>query len=189
MIGGELVLGLIPARGGSKRLANKNLSTVGGRTLVALAVECAKAVPEIDIVAVSTNVSDIALEAFQCGALVIPRPGDLALDDSTTEDAVAHARALLSAPWVVVLQPTSPLRTPQMVSSLLNHPELLRHGRGWTSSVGRKPDGVAYAQNWTHRAESLSGGRAGAVLMIQPCIDIDTVEDLLEARRIYEGED
>jgi CMP-N,N'-diacetyllegionaminic acid synthase len=109
------ILALIPARGGSKGLRRKNLRLVLGKSLVAHAIEAATASRQVTDVAVSTEDADIATEARRLGARVIDRPAALA-SDSAQNDAVAiHALESLGAAHhpdvLLLLQPTSPLRT------------------------------------------------------------------------------
>lgn len=105
------VVALIPARGGSKRLSGKNLTTVGGRSLVARAAEVAQGVTQISVVVVSTDEDAIAHEAEANGAGIDRRPEWLGADDTSTDEVVhdfleRHSEVSI----VVVLQPTSPLR-------------------------------------------------------------------------------
>ena len=102
---------VIPARGGSKGVPLKNLQAVGGRSLVARAVEAC--LPAVDLVVVSTDHEQIAAEARAAGARVVERPAALSGDTATSESAVLHALdALLPEgvdPQVTVLvQATSP---------------------------------------------------------------------------------
>jgi len=82
---------IIPARGGSKGIHNKNLSTVGGRSLIEIGVSTCMGAKEVSKVFVSTDHSGIMLEAKRFGANVIERPADLASDTSSSESALLHA--------------------------------------------------------------------------------------------------
>lgn len=111
------ILGLILARGGSKRLPGKNVRPLAGKPLVAWSVEAARACPAIHDVVVSTDDVAIADAARQAGARVpFLRPPALAADSSTSADAALHALAFLreqegcSYDAVILLEPTSPLR-------------------------------------------------------------------------------
>jgi CMP-N-acetylneuraminic acid synthetase len=104
------VVGLIPARGGSKSIPGKNLADVGGKSLLAWAYEAARGATSLSRVVVSTDDDAIADAAAALGADVLRRPSELAADDSPMLDVVVHAAAELSAETVAVLQPTSPLR-------------------------------------------------------------------------------
>ena len=107
------VVAVIPARGGSKGVPGKNLSHVGGRSLVARAVDACRASAAIDAVYVSTDDRVIAYAAEQAGAAVIHRPAELSGDTATSESALLHALTEIAAhdaePGVLVfVQCTSP---------------------------------------------------------------------------------
>jgi YrbI family 3-deoxy-D-manno-octulosonate 8-phosphate phosphatase len=106
----QLVVAVIPARGGSKGLPGKNLAPVAGRPLVARAVHAAAAALHVDRVVVSTDDPLIADAARDAGAEVIERPAELAGDTATSESAVLHAIDVTAphADVVVLVQSTSP---------------------------------------------------------------------------------
>lgn len=120
------VLGLICARGGSKGVPGKNIKEFCGKPLIAWAIECAKACPEITDVVVSTDDEEIAEVSKAYGADVpFIRPPELARDDTKQIDAIAHALEYLKHQGriysaVVLLQPTCPLRLPEDVSGALS---------------------------------------------------------------------
>ena len=108
------VLGIIPARGGSKGMPKKNIRPLLNKPLIAWTIEQALKSKYIDRVVVSTDDPAIARLAKKHGADVpFMRPDKLATDKAKSIDVVSHA--LLSLPekydYVVLLQPTSPLRT------------------------------------------------------------------------------
>lgn len=116
------VLAIIPARGGSKGLPGKNLMRVGGQTLLARSVSCAKAAGVFARIVVSTDDPAIAEEGRRAGAEVpFLRPVGLATDTANVRDAVVHLLGKLRATEenifhiVVLLEPTSPARTPEIV--------------------------------------------------------------------------
>ncbi|QDV08652.1 CMP-N,N'-diacetyllegionaminic acid synthase [Planctomycetes bacterium Poly30] len=113
MIGDRRVLGLIPARGGSKGLPHKNVLPLGGKPLLAWTVEAALACPAIDRVILSSDDEAIAAVAREYGCEVpFVRPANLATDTAGAIDVALHA--LDEVPGfdvLVLLQPTSPLRT------------------------------------------------------------------------------
>lgn len=118
MHGASTILGLIPARSGSKGLPNKNILSCAGKPLIEWTIAAAQAVDVIDEVVVSTDSDDIAAIARSVGASVpFLRPEVLAADDSSLVDAVEHAWKSLRTSsgalydYIVVLQPTSPLRS------------------------------------------------------------------------------
>ena len=79
---------IIPARGGSKGIPHKNLRTVGGRSLVARAVDSAFQSEIFDRVYVSTDSAEIADQAEKAGAEVLHRPAELAEDETSTEAVI-----------------------------------------------------------------------------------------------------
>ena len=104
---------MIPARGGSKGLPGKNILRVDGRPLLAWSVDAAKGSRCIDRVVLSSDDDAIIAAARECGCEVpFRRPDMLASDTATSIDVVLHALdALPDHDVVVLLQPTSPLRT------------------------------------------------------------------------------
>lgn len=110
------VLGVVPARGGSRAIPGKNLAMLGGRPLLAWTAEAALA-SSLARVVLSTDDPAIA-EAGRALGLDVPflRPAVLATDDAASIDVVLHALDAVAAddePYdaVMLLQPTSPLRT------------------------------------------------------------------------------
>lgn len=106
------ILGIVPARAGSKRLPGKNLRNLGGKPLVAWALEAAVGSTKLNRVLVSSDdqgVLEIA-RGFE-GVTALERPGDLASDTSPAIDYVRHALSETSESFeiVVIVQPTSPL--------------------------------------------------------------------------------
>jgi CMP-N,N'-diacetyllegionaminic acid synthase len=128
------VLGLIPARGGSKGIPRKNLAEVGGKPLLAWTVEAARAASELTRVVVSTDDDEIAAAA---GVEVLHRPAELAADDTPMLDVVRHAVGELSPDVVVLLQPTSPLRRAEHIDACVRL--LLESGADAVVSVVEVP--------------------------------------------------
>ena len=109
------IVAIIPARGGSKGLPGKNIKQLAGMPLICYSIRAALGSKYIDSVFVSTDDDSIADIAEKCDSRIIKRPAELAKDTSPTIDAIIHAIEFIkkdSIPTVVVLlQPTSPLRT------------------------------------------------------------------------------
>jgi N-acylneuraminate cytidylyltransferase len=106
-------IAIIPARGGSKRLLNKNNLLFGGLPLIAHSILYAQKNKDIiDEVYVSTDDEEIKKIALQFGAHVIDRPEQLSGDLEPTITAVQHALAFIpdAVDTVVLLQATNPLR-------------------------------------------------------------------------------
>lgn len=133
-------LAIIPARSGSKRLSGKNGLRLGGRTLVELAVECAQESGVCDDICIT---SDDGRLRDHPDAYSIPRPPWLAADGAMTAHVVQHA---IGNMWdelrreydsVMVLQPTSPLRSPKHLVScfdILNSPWKAAHRDDWEAT-------------------------------------------------------
>lgn len=121
------VLAIIPARGGSKGIRKKNIRNLAGKPLIAYAILSAKKSKFIDKIIVSTDNKEISRISISYGADVpFLRPKHLAQDTSSTLDVVKHALRFLEdnqsyAPdMIVVLQPTSPLRTTKIIDSSIS---------------------------------------------------------------------
>lgn len=114
MINGKKVLGIIPARGGSKGISRKNLKLLAGKPLIAWTIEEAKKSQYLDRIILSSEDDEIIATARILGCEVpFIRPAELARDDTPGIDPVIHALNRLGEhyDYVVLLQPTSPLRT------------------------------------------------------------------------------
>lgn len=122
-------LAIIPARGGSKRLPGKNVKELNGKPLIAWTIEAALLSSFVDTVIVSTDDIEIAEVSVAAGAEVpFIRPKSLSSDISSTVDVIRHAvefyeRREKNFDYIVLLQPTSPLRTATHVTKAI---ELLK---------------------------------------------------------------
>jgi CMP-N-acetylneuraminic acid synthetase len=128
------VLGLIPARGGSKGIPRKNLALLGGRPLLAWTVDAARGAGELTRVVVSTDDDEIAAVA---GVEVLRRPPELAADDTPMLEVVRHAVSELGPDVVALLQPTSPFRRAEHVDACVRL--LLESGADAVVSVVEVP--------------------------------------------------
>ena len=106
-------LAIIPARGGSKRLPNKNILSLNGKPLIAYSIKAALNSKYIDKVVVSSDSKKILKIAKKYKSDTIKRPKKLATDTATTFDALKHTIKKLKKQYdyIVLLQSTSPLRT------------------------------------------------------------------------------
>lgn len=112
-------IAIIPARGGSKRLPNKNVLSLGGIPLLAHSIIEAKKYPAIiDEIYVSTDDSQIKDIALSYGAKVIDRPTRLSGDFEPTVSALKHVLESISdqVELVFLLQPTNPLRPDNLIA-------------------------------------------------------------------------
>lgn len=185
-----MIIGLIPARGGSKRLPGKNIKLFGGRPLIAWTILEAFGSSWLDRIIVTTDSHEIADVARTYGAEVILRPAMLAADNSSVYDAIRHAIGFLSHDdGIVLLQPTSPLRLASDVDGTI---DLAGESDNWiavSSTEGTDaPNGAVY----TAPADWLLGQNANWDLPGIPrypmpkerSADINTLDEFLEAERM-----
>ena len=230
MLSGRRVLAVVPARGGSKGIPLKNLQPLLGQPLVALAGAVVREAGFFDRAVVSTDHPEIARVAEAAGlSAPFVRPPELSGDLVGDLDVLAHALAEVergdgvSYDVVVMLQPTSPLRTAAHVAAVVHklvdegwdavwtvsptdikyHPLktlsiaadgtlALFDGRG-ASVVARQQLSPVYHRNGA--AYAFTRGclldrrvtlppRAGAVVVVEPMVSIDTAEDLQRAESL-----
>ncbi|OVE76450.1 hypothetical protein BVX97_01020 [bacterium E08(2017)] len=112
------ILGVIPARGGSKGIPGKNIKNLAGKPLIAYTIETALAANMITDVVVSTDSEEIQNIALQYGAQApFLRPDELATDKAlaipTIQHAVTEMEKLKNITYdaIIMLQPTTPLKT------------------------------------------------------------------------------
>ena len=147
MYKGNKILAVVPARGGSKSIYKKNITPVNGKELIVFTLDTAKGSKYIDEIVVSTDSEEIAQVVRREGVRVLPRPAELAQDTSKTIDVLMHVIETLAEEgydYLVLLQPTQPLKLPEHIDSAIeqlidnhysslvsvfpadNHPLLLR---------------------------------------------------------------
>lgn len=129
------IIAIIPARGGSKGILGKNIKLLDGKPLIAYTIEAALQSKCLDRIIVSTDDKKIAEVSKKYGAEIIKRPKFLAGDKAKTIDAVFHVFDALEREkyvfdFLVLLQPTSPLRTAKDIKEAIElfqntSPELL----------------------------------------------------------------
>ena len=110
-----MILGITPARGGSKGVPKKNVRMLAGKPLIAWTIEAALACKLLDRYVVSTEDPEIARIAREHGAEVLDRPPELATDKMPTLPVLQHALTKIPADTMVMLQATSPLRDPDLI--------------------------------------------------------------------------
>lgn len=159
MINGKKILALIPARGGSKGIKNKNIIDLCGKPLISYTIAAAKESRYIDSVIVSTDSEKIAEVAISCGADVpFLRPAALALDTSTTIETVCHVIQTLAEygdryDVLILLQPTSPLRTQEDIDGAL---EKFERERLPIASVSKAKDSPILLRKLTGESQMVS---------------------------------
>ncbi len=123
---------LIPARGGSKGIPGKNIKLLAGKPLIGYTIEAAIQVAAIEDVCVSTDSEEI-IGVAQSFGLSVPfrRPSELSTDEATSESVILHALQFYkdqnrNYDAVVLLQPTSPLRTGRHIREAIAayHPDI-----------------------------------------------------------------
>jgi CMP-N,N'-diacetyllegionaminic acid synthase len=146
------ILALIPARGGSKGIPRKNVRLLAGKPLIAWTIEAARACAELERVVVSTDDAEIASVAREHGAEIpFMRPEALATDSASSLPVVLHALDHLPGiDAVLLLQPTSPLRTAADIAAVLS----LAASTGAPSVMSVAP--APCHPDWMYR---MSGGR------------------------------
>ena len=120
------ILVVIPARGGSKGLPGKNIKNLCGKPLIAYSIDVARAITSDDNICVSTDEKKI-IDTVENYGLHVPfvRPAKLASDTASTNDVILHAIKYYEDKGktfdkVLLLQPTSPLRTVKQVKEALS---------------------------------------------------------------------
>ncbi len=145
------ILGIIPARGGSVGVPKKNIRPLGGKPLIEHTFEQVKQVAELDKIVLSTDNEEIAATGHKHGVIIVKRPPELATGEAKTELALLHVLEALEDEnpfdYVVVLEPTSPFRTPETISNCIRTiidkgGESLVTLRETRSSLGNLTDGM-----------------------------------------------
>jgi CMP-N-acetylneuraminic acid synthetase len=116
------ILAVIPARGGSKGIPNKNIQKIAGRSLVEWALFTAMASPIIDRIVVSSDSKRIINQANRHGEFApFVRPEELARDDTPSLPVFEHALKMVECEdkcrydYIVVLEPPCPFRLPKHI--------------------------------------------------------------------------
>jgi len=114
-------LAIIPARAGSKGIPGKNKRMMCGQPLISWTIAAAQSAHSLDEIVVSTDDEEIADIAVGMGISVpFLRPAELAQDDTPGIEPVLHTLSLMrDFDSVILLQPTSPLRTPADIDSIV----------------------------------------------------------------------
>lgn len=192
----------IPARAGSKRLPGKNMRTVGGKSLVARATECGREFrrgswnhPFDGTVFIDTDSQEIADEALANGAECwLPRLKHNADDTATTWATVMSAVERIGGIGVVVLlQPTSPLRTAADVGACWDLFCKLGAGSVATVEQGKSTaNGAVYIADvlWLRESSTFFSelSTVRAPMPAERSVDINTIEDLERAEALWQAQ-
>ncbi|UUX92260.1 acylneuraminate cytidylyltransferase family protein [Methanoplanus endosymbiosus] len=147
----DKIYAFIPARGGSKRIPNKNLQLIADKPLIQYTIEVALKSSIFDKVIVSTDDLQIESLSNDLDAEVLRRPPELAQDTSTTIDSVLHfinEYKLNPDDIIILLQPTSPLRNEIHVKEAL---ETFLSGKGSSLVSVTNPE---HPPQWNFKVEN-----------------------------------
>ena len=120
------VVAVIPARGGSKGIKNKNLRNLAGKPLIKHSIDYAKQSKYIDKIIVSTDSEDIKKFALSEGVIVIERPDEISGDKALVVDAIRHVIVELeekekyNVDIIVLLECTSPIKSVDEIDQAIN---------------------------------------------------------------------
>ena len=187
MIGSLRVLAVIPARAGSKRVPAKNIRDFRGKPLVQWTLECAKQSRYLDVIACSTDCPTVALIAWQQGAIVVPRPPELATDTAKSEDVMRQVLGLIPADIVVLLQPTSPLRIAEdidtCVAAMTHRHFQINADYVVTVRPDGKRNGAVYVMDGCSIGRGRNFDKEGLVVTMpaERSLDIDEPEDFTDS--------
>jgi CMP-N-acetylneuraminic acid synthetase len=202
------ILGVIPARGGSKRLPRKNIADLGGKPLIAWTIEAARISKVFDRLVVSTEDEEIAGAAIRYGADWHHREPQLAKDTTPTLPVIVDVFEKNPADIIVTLQCTSPFRTAEDIRNAIDM--FIKNNADSLISVCEAPNDLAYEVGFANRlrnvpnivvpngaiyaitGDALSKGESwftvpvtyGFVMPKTRSLDIDNGQDLEIARMI-----
>jgi len=134
-----VIVAIIPARGGSKRIPRKNIRPFAGKPIIGYSIAAARACGLFDRILVSTDDTEIATVARACGAETpFVRPADLADDHTGTNAVAAHALAWLAdqgqaAAAACCIYATAPFITPDDLRR--GHELLMKSGKSFVFSA------------------------------------------------------
>ncbi|WP_439556292.1 acylneuraminate cytidylyltransferase family protein [Dyadobacter sp.] len=139
------ILGIIPARGGSKGIYNKNLKLLGGKPLIYYTIQAALKAKMLNTVIVSSDCYKILQYAQQFSGITVPfvRPENLATDVASSLEVVKHSLDFYSRfgctfDFVMLLQPTSPFRSADLIDRAAQY--MIGSGADSLITVRKIPD-------------------------------------------------
>ena len=159
MINGKTVLAVIPARSGSKRCPGKNFREYRGKTLVDWAMDAAQASRYIDTIKLSFDRD---------------RTPELCTDEALNEDVLRHHQAQSPHDWIVLLQPTSPLRTAADIDACIEAAVSNGDAALTVDEMGHK-NGAVYVASaaWLAAHDFTHAGYRKVVMPDERSLDID----------------
>jgi CMP-N,N'-diacetyllegionaminic acid synthase len=191
-------LGVIPARGGSKRIIRKNCRLLHNVPLIGYTIRAAQSAVGLTDIVVSTEDEELKQIALSYGATVVDRPASLAGDDVTSGAVLRHALDVMEDggeryDLVICLHPTSPIRHPDHIGQAIN---LL-----WYSDAPALASVACRKRTYTHNASIYAMRRDWLVstgqhycersipflMDARHSVDIDTEEDFKIAELFLNG--
>jgi CMP-N,N'-diacetyllegionaminic acid synthase len=201
-----MILGIIPARGGSKGIPRKNICMCYTYPLIVWTIKAAQQSKRLDRFVVSTEDPEIAAVAESWGADVLNRPLELAGDDVISRDVIRHALEATDAQVSVLLQPTSPVRDDDLIDRAIQRfleggydslatgfmnpiypPHGEEHRRQDISAAFVNDGSVVISTRRTIMNNSLFGDKRGIMVTDrEQNIDVDDPFDLWLAEKVLE---
>ena len=175
MFNSKRILAVIPARGGSKRTPRKNIRPYQGKSLIEWAWDAAIQSKYIDVLVISTEDEQIRAKCEKRRMCVIDRPQDLATDEALNEDVLRHALSLYpEMDEVVLLQPTSPLRTTYDIDACIS----MSHRPVVSVNEHQEKNGAVYVAEaeWLRDGNNFTEPHYPFVMPMRRSLDIDYPE-------------
>ena len=163
MIAGKTVLAVIPARSGSKRCPGKNFRDFRGKPLFMWSVEAAVESKYIDTIKLSTDQE---------------RPAELCTDEASSEDVLRYHLTQTPHDWVILLQPTSPLRTTADIDACIERAQMGDGCVSYNLETNFKNGAVYVARSsWIEKHDFSHNGLMRYLMPDERSLDIDYEED------------
>lgn len=175
-IEGKSVLAIIPARGGSKRVPKKNVKPFRGKPLLEWTVDEAIKSKYIDKFILSTDMTEASLLVIGKPIHIYTRPDELLTDTASSEDVMRFHLSAHPHDWIVLLQPTSPLRTVEDIDACIERAQL---GYGCISTTRGVTNGAVYVctKEWLAKHDFRYGGLMLYEMPEERSLDINFPED------------
>ncbi|ODS33759.1 MAG: CMP-N,N'-diacetyllegionaminic acid synthase [Candidatus Scalindua rubra] len=174
-----MIIAIIPAKGGSKRLPNKNMQLIHGRPMIYYSLKTAKECNLIKNVYVSTDSEEIEAYAFAQGVEVIRRGSELA-GEAPVSEVYLHALKVLNDPsitYVIGIQPDHPDRKVRLEEAINYTIE-----KGYDEVITVDGKGFVNGSLKIMKAEAMLNNRLGTVGTITDnCTNIHTLDDLKQS--------
>lgn len=180
---------VIPARGGSKGIPQKNIALVKGKPLISYCIK-ASLDSNVDETWVSTDSDEIATVAKSYGVNVIMRPNEISGDNAQSEDALLHfVNNVEEIDILVFIQPTSPLLTSEVINkgiSLISNGHydsiLSAYVKDWEAQFDQNMNPMNWDMNSRPMRQDI-----GDIIVENGALYITTVEQLKKSKRRYGG--